>query len=142
MATVRACDHCGDSYTAQRSDSRYCSSGCRSKATLARKRAPRASVVTMPGATGPGMIEAAVREQLGSQLDTVVGRQAVAAAQRLDGSVSDSAFSPMSRRLHELLDQAAQAAALAASKGGVGVEENPIAFLKSRAERRAHGAAG
>ena len=78
MATVRACDHCGDSYTAQRSDSRYCSSSCRSKATLARKRGPQASVVTMPGATGPGTIEAAVRTQLGSQLDTVVGRQAVA----------------------------------------------------------------
>lgn len=94
----------------------------------------------MPGATGPGTIEAAVRTQLGSQLDTVVGRQAVAAAKRLDGSVSDSAFSPMSRRLHELLDQAAQAAALAATKGDA--EDNPIAFLKAQAERRRHGAAG
>ena len=111
-------------------------------ASKERRSKPSGEVVSLPGAKGAGTIEAAVREQLGSQLDTVVGRQAVAAAQRLDGSVSDSAFSPMSRRLHELLDQAAQAAALAASKGGVGVEENPIAFLKSRAERRAHDAAG
>ena len=105
-----------------------------------RSKQSSGEVVPLPGAKGAGTIEAAVREQLGSQLDTVVGRQAVAAAQRLDGSVSDSAFSPMSRRLHELLDQAAQAAALAATKGDA--EDNPIAFLKAQAERRRHGAAG
>ena len=44
------------------------------------------------------------------------------------------------RTIAGVLDQAAQAAALAATKGDA--EDNPIAFLKSRAERRAHGAAG
>jgi len=137
-----SCARCGASFEGKTRRATYCSSVCRAMASKERRSKPSGEVVSLPGAKGAGTIEAAVREQLGSQLDTVVGRQAVAAAQRLDGSVSDSAFSPMSRRLHELLDQAAQAAALAASKGGVGVEENPIAFLKSRAERRAHGAAG
>ena len=134
------CVRCGAAFEGKTRRATYCTSVCRAMASKERRAKPDAAVVAMPGATGAGTIEAAVRAQLGSQIDTVVGRQAVAAAKRLDGGVSDSAFSPISRRLHELLDQSAQAAALAASQGST--EDNPIAFLKEQAERRRRDTAG
>ena len=55
----------------------------------------------------------------------------------MDAGVSDSSFAPMSRRLDELLEVAAQQAALAAASGAD--QDNPIAYLRKRAEERANG---
>jgi len=133
----RQCPRCSTEFEAKTARAVYCSASCRALASKDRKTHPTASVTNLPGANGAGTIEASVLKSLGNQLDTVVGRQAVVAARRMDAGVSDSSFAPMSRRLDELLEVAAQQAALAAAKGDD--LDNPIAYLRKRAEDRARG---
>jgi len=132
----RQCPRCSTEFDAKTARAVYCSSSCRALASQDRKAHPVTPVSTLPG-KGAGTIEASVLKSLGNQLDTVVGRQAVVAARRMDAGVSDSSFAPMSRRLDELLEVAAQQAALAAASGAD--QDNPIAYLRKRAEERANG---
>lgn len=133
----RECPRCSKAFEAKTARAVYCSASCRALASKDRSKHPVAGVTTLPGAKGAGTIEASVLKSLGNQLDTVVGRQAIVAARRMDAGVSDSSFAPMSRRLDELLETAAQQAALAAAKGDDA--DNPIAYLRKRAEERARG---
>lgn len=132
-----SCARCSTPFEAKTIRARYCSASCRALDSKDRRnhpQAPAGNVRALPGARGPEDITAAVRAALGSQLESVAGRQAVKLATRLDQGASDSSWSAMSKRLDELLAQAAQAAALAAVKGDD--ESNPIAYLKARGERR------
>ena len=131
---VKTCVQCSKEFEAASNRAMYCGSTCRARRSEGRH--PVTPVTTLPG-KGAGTIEASVLKSLGNQLDTVVGRQAVVAARRMDAGVSDSSFAPMSRRLDELLEVAAQQAALAAAKGDD--LDNPIAYLRKRAEDRARG---
>ena len=63
---------------------------------------------------------------------------ALALADRLDAGVSDTAWSPMSRRMDELIAAVAEQALLAAASHD---DTNPIAFLLQRAEDRRTGGA-
>ena len=133
----RQCPRCSTEFEAKTARAVYCSASCRAMASQDRKAHPMAHVTSLPGAKGAGTIEAAVLKKLGNQHDTVVGRQAMVAARRMDAGVSDSSFAPMSRRLDELLEVAEQQAALAAASGAD--QDNPIAYLRKRAEERANG---
>ena len=133
----RQCPRCATEFDAKTARAVYCSASCRALASKDRSRNPGATVTSLPGARGAGTIAAAVLEKLGNQRDSVVGRQAMRAAERMDAGVSDSSFAPMSRRLDELLEVAAQQAALAAASGDD--QDNPIAYLRKRAAERANG---
>ena len=128
---------CGKPFEAKTARAKYCSASCRALDSKDRKthpQPPSGNVVSMPGARGAGTIRAAVVKALSGQADSVAGRQALKIAERLDQGASDSAWANLSRRLDDLLEAASRAAALAAVQGQD--EDNPVAFLKARAEKR------
>lgn len=131
------CARCQTPFEAKTARAKYCTASCRaldSKDRRNRPQPPSGNVVSLPGAKGAGTIRAAVMKALASQADSVAGRQAVKIAERLDQGASDSAWANLSRRLDDLLAAADRAAALAAAQGQD--EDNPVAYLKARAERR------
>ena len=79
------------------------------------------------------MIERRVEDELGGQAGTSVGLRALALARRLDQGVADSSLSSVDKRLEDLLAQASRAAAAASADQDA---DNPIAFLRARAEER------
>jgi hypothetical protein len=130
----RTCSRCGTEFEAKTSRATYCTASCRALASRERHEKPTSNVFTMPGAKGSGTIRAAVLAELGGQQDGVSGRQALAIADRLDAGVSDTAWLPMSRRLDELLAQAAKLAA--AAPGAEDGKPDPIEYLVERGEQR------
>ena len=109
----RCCDFCKAEFSANRSSARYCSSSCRSKATVERQRL--GAVVEMPakrkrGAGSPPVaagVAVTVEKQLAGarKLDTYAGQQALVLARRLDGSAVDSgaAVAALSKELDRLM---------------------------------------
>ncbi len=134
---TKACARCGKEFESASARAKYCGSTCRARSSEERKthpQPPSGNVVSMPGARGAGTIRAAVVKALAGQADSVAGRQALKIAERLDQGASDSAWANLSRRLDDLLEAASRAAALAAVQGQD--EDNPVAYLKARAEKR------
>ena len=122
---------------------RYCSGVCRAMASKVRRgltaSRPADSVTSLPGADPRGLIERRVADELGGQAGTSVGLRALALARRLDQGVADSSLSSVDKRLEDLLAQASRAAAAASADKDA---DNPIAFLRARAEERRRGRAG
>lgn len=95
----RECSQCGKDFPAKRPTARYCSSSCRAKASIERKRQKQvADVVASLPPIGTedqgeraGRLVATVRRQLedANTLDTYAGQQALILARRMDE------FSPM-----------------------------------------------
>lgn len=136
------CTRCHTPFEAKTARAKYCSASCRALDSKDRKTHPQPStgnVFTLPGKAAAKTIRAAVLEQLGDQQDGVPGRQALALADRLDNGVSDGAWAAMSKRLGELLDEAARAGVRAKIDGG---QTDPVEFLKRRGDDRARGVLG
>ncbi len=131
-ARERACGHCGEIFTAKTARGVYCSDLCRATAGRERQRRP-ANVVALPARAAADSIRAAVARELGDQAHTPTGRQALLLAGRLDAGPADAVLAPLSRRLGELMASAVEnAAALAAA----GQDDDPVEFLRARAEAR------
>lgn len=60
MAEVKICEYCGRLYEPARSDSRYCSGACRTRACRQRKRLQRLVPTSPPdlGDMAPGLVDA------------------------------------------------------------------------------------
>lgn len=114
-----------------RSRAKYCSTTCRTRAFKGRQST--APVTSLPGADPRGLIERRVEDELGGQAATSVGLRALALARRLDQGVADSSLSSVDKRLEDLLTQASRAAAATSADKDA---DNPIAFLRARAEER------
>lgn len=131
------CAHCGEGFVPKTVRARYCSGVCRAQASKVRRGLTPAkstdSVTSLPGADPRGLIERRVEDELGGQAATSVGLRALALARRLDQGVADSSLSSVDKRLEDLLTQASRAAAATSADKDA---DNPIAFLRARAEER------
>lgn len=92
---LRKCDTCGREYEARRKDSRTCSPTCR-------KRRGRGA---KPASDSDGLVEkplvVATRRELeaAGELDTRLGQQALALAERMSGSETNAGIAALSREL-------------------------------------------
>lgn len=132
----RPCNACGNTYEAKRSTSKYCSSGCRVKAS----RGGRAEVVDLPaqagGGTSSGPVEAATIQALtdADRAGHPLGAASLALARRLDdpGLDTGSAIAAVARQLEATLGAATRGTASATAPGKL---QDELA-----ARRAAHGA--
>ena len=127
----RTCDVCGTAYEAQRTTSRYCSKTCNVRAAKARKAGrdvPSAVPFNPPQESG-GLLEATRRELAEvDRLDTVLGQQALALAERIGrpGEPGNSVAS-LSKEFRAVMEQALD---------GVKRAADPLDELRQRRERR------
>ena len=123
----RNCDHCGTSYVAKQSNSKFCGSAeCRRDRERARARRKRsglkAEVVPFPVPTPDGEpcgpLEQAARDELVAcdRADSFAGRLALGLARRMDASRQDSgsSFSSLSKELRAAMAEATKDAPQAA----------------------------
>ena len=86
----RNCSHCGTSFPAQRPTARYCSSSCRSRASVQRKREGQVAEVVTNLPERPSDPASTLAGTVGRQLegakkrDTYAGQQALIIAERMD----------------------------------------------------------
>ena len=115
----RPCDDCGRMYEAKRASSRFCGDTCKKRAQRRPAGAP-APIAEAPEPTS-GLVEVTRRtlEDAG-RLDTVLGQQALALAQRLASPRETGAsVATMSRELRAVMAEALRGVAVAAD----GVDE-------------------
>jgi hypothetical protein len=86
MPGYRQCDHCGATYPALRSTSRYCGDTCRQRARRAAQRADAGPLV-------PGPVWDATRAELAAAglLDTALGQAALVLALHIDSTTPATA---------------------------------------------------
>lgn len=124
MAT-KSCVQCGKAFTAKRSTAKYCSSTCRSKASL---HAP--VVVARSGRdldAGPGLVEIHTRAELVEARadDSAMGAAALALARRIDdGAETGGILSQMVARLDVVLSTI---------KARAPQPDDPLTALRARA---------
>lgn len=120
----RSCDDCGRSYEAKRPNSRFCGDTCKKRAQRKPKVAaepagpsPAAAVPSVPS----GLVEATRRElDTAGRLDTVLGQQALALAERVASPHETGAsVATMSRELRAVMTEALKGVAAKAD----GVDE-------------------
>lgn len=99
---------CGRPFESVRSNAKFCSSACRSRAYAARKAGQPVAVVEVEPPASSSGLEATVRTELekAERLDTVLGRQAVALAGALEGAVSGGSVASLSRELRVVMEEA------------------------------------
>ncbi|UGT65316.1 hypothetical protein LTT66_18270 [Nocardia gipuzkoensis] len=122
---MRVCDYCaGEIAASAPRNTKYCSPKCRKDS----QRAPELAVVPPAAESEPDPLVEAVRRELeaAARLDTSLGQQALAAAERM-GAASGSAFAALSKELRELMTAATKGAATAV---------DPIDELKLRRDRK------
>lgn len=88
----RPCDECGKVYAARRPTSRFCSSGCRTRASRRRKAGVPDPVRVAPEVHATGRLAAATLAELGDAADSADGLLLLALAERID-SASDTGSS-------------------------------------------------
>lgn len=84
----RPCDECGTVYAARRPTSKFCSSGCRTRATRRRKAGiPQPTRLAEPvESLTAGRLTAATLAELGVLADTADGLLLLALAERIDAA--------------------------------------------------------
>jgi hypothetical protein len=129
---TRACAFCGNPFEAKRSTAKYCGSSCRSKASTGAPR-PVQAPAPKPAAGRARLAKAVSRDlEAAGRLDSVLGQQAVALAERIDLGATDtgSAIAALSKELRAVME-----AALADAKGAA----DPLDELRARRERKSAG---
>jgi hypothetical protein len=122
---MRVCDYCaGEIAASAPRNTKYCSAKCRKDS----QRAPELAVVPSTAESEPDPLVEAVRRELeaAARLDTSLGQQALAAAERMSAA-SGAAFAALSKELRELMTAATKGAATAV---------DPIDELKLRRDRK------
>lgn len=132
----KSCTHCGKPFEAKRSDAKYCSRTCSSKASIARNK-----VVSFPTGTGERIPELSTSGRMVQAteaalekfdaLETVRGEMALMMARRLDAGEAESATGvvQLSKQLEALM-----VAIESSSKPA----ESPLSLLRDGArEKRA-----
>jgi hypothetical protein len=125
----RHCDRCGKPYEAKRPTSKYCSSSCRSRQSTN----PKASVTAIPPKTDAAGLTAVTERQLdaANRLDTVLGQQALALAQRIASPHETGAsVASLSKEFRAVME---------AAMDGVNAVANPLDELRARRERKLAG---
>lgn len=102
---VKKCAQCGKSYTAQRSTSRFCSSGCRAKKS---KGVPPVTELHAVPRLAAGGNERAVRAELEAcgRADSYLGVAALTLAARMDGSEGTQNVAQLVKELRETMEKA------------------------------------
>ena len=130
----RPCDECGKVYAARRPTSKYCSSGCRSRASVRRSKGiPAPTRVATPASapTATGRLAAATLAELGPAAETADGLLLLALAERIDAAAdTGSSIAALSR------EYAARKADMLAAAPAVA---NPLDELRALRERRRAG---
>lgn len=124
----RSCDSCGVEYQAKRKASRYCSDTCRKRAQRSPDRSPRRSVEPRDG--GVPRLVTATRAELedAGRLDTVLGQQAMALAERIASPhETGAAVASLSKELRAVME---------AALDGVATKADPLDELRARRERK------
>lgn len=130
MVIQRACDHCGKSYEAKRTTSRFCCSGCRR--TAGKRRAGQ--VVDLP--SGSAGVVGATETQLQTMgmIGSPLAASALVLAQRIDRAAespeSGSSLASMVKELRMTLVEVAKDRK---------IEADPIDELRAKRERRLRG---
>lgn len=125
----RACDGCGKPYAARRSDSKYCSSTCRSKANVAKAHGGVAQL-SVPVVEVSDSVYAVTRAQLAEvgRDTSVAGVKALLLARIMgEGGHTGPALAALSKEHSALMVQALD---------GVSVAADPLDELKARRARR------
>ncbi|WP_330253128.1 hypothetical protein OG874_00485 [Nocardia sp. NBC_00565] len=126
---MRVCDYCaGPIEPGKPRTTKYCSPECRTANAQQPRREP--TVTHLPGGDEPvtdPLVEA-VRQELteAGRLDTVLGRQAVALAERM-GDASGAAMAALSKELRTVMGTATQ---------GVTSQADPVDELRLRRDRK------
>ena len=96
----RPCDECGKVYAARRPTSKFCSSGCRTRATRRRKAgiAEPTRMAQPVEALATGRLAAATLAELGPAAETADGLLLLALAERIDAAAdTGSSIAALSR---------------------------------------------
>lgn len=120
----RSCDGCGKPYEAKRSDSKFCSSTCRSRASVARVHAPAVAVVPVDDPSES--VYAVTREILSGveRLRSAAGVKALVLARQMDApGHTGPSLAALSKEHTALLAQALE---------GVQVAADPVDELEKR----------
>ena len=126
----RSCQHCGGTFTAQRSTARYCSSGCRAKATEARRQAAVVAELGARPTVETPSVSSAVRAELAAvdRLMSSAGAAALALAARIDAQAeSGASVAALVKQLHATMAEATK---------DVRVAADPLDELQARREAR------
>lgn len=129
---VKACDSCGDAFEARRPDARFCSDRCRKREArspnpkVPQRQKPKPKIVALEP-SDDGLV-AVTRSELDAagRLDTVLGRQALALAARIESpSETGSSVASLSKEFRAVMSEAME---------GVSVKADPLDELKRRRE--------
>jgi len=107
MAIEKPCEECGTTYTAKRSNSRFCGDACRVRAN--RRPSKRGVAVDKQAIPDRGGLISQVAADLAKVdvLDTIPGRAALALAYRIESPMeTGSAAASMTRELSRLVEEA------------------------------------
>lgn len=130
MTREATCAACGKTFTARRSDARYCSSNCRGVASVERKLAGVAAKVAPPPPPKAPSVSDSVRAELDrlGLVGSVAGTAALSLAARIDAqSESGAAMAAMVRELR---------ATMAEASAGAVAELDVLDELRARREAR------
>lgn len=124
----RPCDSCGQVYEAKRPSSRFCGDRCRKRGS----RAPKpANVTPMPErSSNEGSLVSALIADLtdADRLDTVLGRQALAIAARMESRTETAAgIASLSKEFRAVMGEV---------MAGVAKAADPIDQLREARERK------
>lgn len=129
------CQRCGDEFTAQKSTAKFCSASCR--VAWHRASAKPGGVVSLDSrrkaerlqpAASVEDVTSAVRAELGDQVSTALGQQALLLARRLDSGQdpSGAAVASLSKQLVDVM-------ARVYDKAGASGEVDPLAEIQRSA---------
>lgn len=128
---IRNCDSCGLSYDAKRPNSRFCGQTCRKRHQRSPEPKQVAEVVDLPPRPAPesGLVGVIVRKLTEvDRLDSVLGQQAVALAERIVSPYETGAsVASLSKELRAVMESAL---------ADVGVKADPVDDLKAFRDRK------
>lgn len=147
----RTCEVCGQPFDGIRASARICGPTCRKRASRAagKTKPPAAKLATvahLPNTQGsarlgsPISVERALVAELGDLVDTTLGQGCLLIARRLDAG-TDPSGAAVASLFKQLETMKAEAFAILASRQAIEADEDdPIVWLRLRAQERAKAA--